>query len=202
MILLQPQYFPTVNFFKKLQSSKILIDFNSHYSNFLNINKTKIVNRSNVFEIEVPLVFSSKDIKIKELKIDHSKNWINSHFQSIQSSYGKYPYYIYYVDEIIKVLKLRHNFLIDLNYDLLTLFCQFLGFENKIEKFHNNNNLEHALDEYDHYNSFSKKEYVDQKRNNFFLGKKFDYDYSVIDLIFLKGPESGYFIRNFKEKNL
>ena len=33
------------------------------------------------------------------------------------------------------------------------------------------------------------------------LAKKFDYDYSVIDLIFLKGPESGYFIRNFKEKN-
>ena len=201
MILLQPQYFPSVNFFKKLQSNKMLVDFNSNYSNFLNINKSKIVNRSNVFEIEVPLIFSPKDIKIKELKIDHNKNWINAHFQSIQSSYGKYPYYIYYVDEIIKVLKLRHNFLIDLNYDLLTLFCQFLGFENKIEKFQNKNNLEHVLEVYDHYNSFSKKEDVDQKRNNFFLGKKFDYDYSVIDLIFLKGPESGYFIRNFKEKN-
>ena len=42
---------------------------------------------------------------------------------------------------------------------------------------------------------------IDLKRNNLFLGKEFDYDYSVIDLIFLKGPESGYFIRNFKEKN-
>ena len=148
MILLQPQYFPTVNFFKKLQSNKMLVDFNSNYSNFLNINKSKIVNRSNVFEIEVPLIFSPKDIKIKELKIDHNKNWINAHFQSIQSSYGKYPYYIYYVDEIIKVLKLRHNFLIDLNYDLLTLFCQFLDFENKIEKFQNKNNLEDVIEVY------------------------------------------------------
>ena len=40
---------------------------------------SKIVNRSNVFEIEVPLIFSPKDIKIKELKIDHNKNWINAH---------------------------------------------------------------------------------------------------------------------------
>lgn len=201
MILVQPQYLPTVNFFKKLKDNKIFVDFNSDYSHFLNINKTKIVNRSNAFEMEVPLIFSSKDIKIKELKIDHNKNWINGHFQSIQSSYGRFPYYIYYVDEIIKILKLRHNFLIDLNYDLLTLFCQFLDFENKIEKFQNKNNLEGVIEVYNHYNSFSKKEDVDQKRNNFFLGKKFDYDYSVIDLIFLKGPESGYFIRNFKEKN-
>ena len=121
MILVQPQYLPTVNFFKKLKDNKILVDFNSDYSHFLNINKTKIVNRSNAFEMEVPLIFSSKDIKIKELKIDHNKNWINGHFQSIQSSYGRFPYYIYYVDEIIKILKLRHNFLIDLNYDLSRL---------------------------------------------------------------------------------
>ena len=117
MILVQPQYFPTVNFFKKFENNKIFIDYNSDYSQYLNINKTRIVNLSNTFEMEVPLVFNSKDIKIKELKIDQSRNWINTHFQSIQSSYGKYPYYIYYIDDIIKVLKLRHNFLIDLNYD-------------------------------------------------------------------------------------
>ena len=31
----------------------------------------------------------------------------------------------------------------------------------------------------------------------FFFGKKFDYKLSVIDLLFLKGPESGFFINNF-----
>ena len=39
MILVQPQYLPTVNFFKKLKDNKILVDFNSDYSHFLNINK-------------------------------------------------------------------------------------------------------------------------------------------------------------------
>ena len=201
MILVQPQYFPTVNFFKKFENNKIFIDYNSDYSQFLNINKTRIVNLSNTFEMEVPLVFNSKDIKIKELKIDHNKNWINSHIQSIQSSYGKFPYYIYYIDDIIKVLKLRHNFLIDLNYDLLTLLYKFLNFENKIQKFQNKYNLEDIIKVYNHYNSNIEKNNIEEERNNLFLGKKFDYSYSVIDLIFLKGPESGYFIRNFKEKN-
>ena len=41
MILVQPQYLPTVNFFKKLKDNKIFVDFNSDYSHFLNINKTK-----------------------------------------------------------------------------------------------------------------------------------------------------------------
>ena len=201
MILVQPQYFPTVNFFKKFENNKIFIDYNSDYSQFLNINKTRIVNLSNTFEMEVPLVFNSKDIKIKELKIDHNKNWINSHIQSIQSSYGKFPYYIYYIDDIIKVLKLRHNFLIDLNYDLLTLLYKFLNFEKKIQKFQNKYNLEDIIKVYNHYNSNIEKDNIEEERNNLFLGKKFDYSYSVIDLIFLKGPESGYFIRNFKEKN-
>ena len=202
MILVQPQYFPTVNFFKKFKSNNIFVDFNSYYSNYLNINKTRIFNHSNSFELEVPLTFNSKNIKIKELKIDHNKNWINSHFQSIQSSYGKYPYYIYYIDEIIKVLELRHNFLIDLNYDLLALLYKFLNFENKIEKFQNKNDLKDVINTYSHYKLNSGQNNIDEKRNNLFVGKKFDYDYSVIDLIFLKGPESGYFIRNFKEKNL
>ena len=201
MILVQPQYFPTVNFFKKFENNKIFIDYNSDYSQFLNINKTRIVNLSNTFEMEVPLVFNSKNIKIKELKIDHNRNWINSHIQSIQSSYGKFPYYIYYIDDIIKVLKLRHNFLIDLNYDLLTLLYKFLNFEKKIQKFQNKYNLEDIIKVYNHYNSNIEKNNIEEERNNLFLGKKFDYSYSVIDLIFLKGPESGYFIRNFKEKN-
>tara|TARA_Y100000816_G_scaffold70400_1_gene47140 strand:+ start:3712 stop:4317 length:606 start_codon:yes stop_codon:yes gene_type:complete len=201
MILVQPQYFPTVNFFKKFENNKIFIDYNSDYSQFLNINKTRIVNLSNTFEMEVPLVFNSKDIKIKELKIDHNRNWINSHIQSIQSSYGKFPYYTYYIDDIIKVLKLRHNFLIDLNYDLLTLLYKFLNFEKKIQKFQNKYNLEDIIKVYNHYNSNIEKDNIEEERNNLFLGKKFDYSYSVIDLIFLKGPESGYFIRNFKEKN-
>ena len=37
------------------------------------------------------------------------------------------------------------------------------------------------------------------KRENVFLGKKFDYNLSVIDLLFLKGPESGFLLIIFKE---
>ena len=86
----------------------------------------------------------------------------------------------------MKILQLRHNFLIDLNYDLLALLCKFLNYENKIEKFQNKNNLEDVIKVYNHYNLNSEKNNIDLKRNNLFLGKEFDYDYSVIDLIFLK----------------
>ena len=42
---------------------------------------------------------------------------------------------------------------------------------------------------------------INQIRDDFFLGKNFDYSYSVIDLLFLRGPESGFLIRNFNKKN-
>ena len=42
---------------------------------------------------------------------------------------------------------------------------------------------------------------INRIRDDFFLGKNFDYSYSVIDLLFLRGPESGFLIRNFNKKN-
>ena len=42
---------------------------------------------------------------------------------------------------------------------------------------------------------------INKIRDDFFLGKNFDYRLSVIDLLFLRGPESGFLIRNFNKKN-
>ena len=197
MILVDPEYLPSVNYFRLFKDNNIVLDYEGKYNNQSQLTKTWIFGNDKLFSLDIPIKNKSKNNLIKDLRIDYTKNWINKHSQSIQSSYGKYPYYIYYKDLILDKIKVRQNFLIDLNYDLLTLLIKLLNFENKIIESSSinlkNNKNESA--------STRKNNFLDENNNKFrknlFLGKKFDYKVSVIDLLFLKGPESGFFINNF-----
>ena len=199
MILVEPQYLPSVNYFNNIGKGEILVDINSDYANQYEFNQTRISNDVKSFDIKVPIINDKTNCKLKDLKIDNTKNWINSHTQSIQSSYGKYPYFLFYNDEIINVLKRRHNYLIDLNYDLLTHLLKILNYDNKIRIIEDDNS--EIIDLRSKKIEFPNEQAndINKIRDDFFLGKNFDYRYSVIDLLFLRGPESGFLIRNFKK---
>ena len=201
MILVEPQYLPSVNYFNNIVNDEILFDTNSNYINQYAFNQTRISNDVKSFDIKVPIKNYKIGCKLKDLKIDNTKNWINSHTQSIQSSYGKYPYFLFYNDEIINLLKRRHNYLIDLNYDLLTHLLKILNNDSKIKIIEDDNS--EIIDLRSKKIEFSNQEAndINKIRDDFFLGKNFDYGYSVIDLLFLRGPESGFLIRNFNKKN-
>tara|TARA_B110000003_G_scaffold45391_1_gene43194 strand:- start:526 stop:1131 length:606 start_codon:yes stop_codon:yes gene_type:complete len=201
MILVEPQYLPSVNYFNNIVNGEILFDTNSDYVNQYAFNQSRISNDVKSFDIKVPIIKYGTGFKLKDIKIDNTKNWINSHTQSIQSSYGKYPYFLFYNDEIINVLKRRHNYLIDLNYDLLTHLLKILNYDNKIRIIEDDNSK--IIDLRSRKIQFPNQQSndINRIRDDFFLGKNFDYSYSVIDLLFLRGPESGFLIRNFNKKN-
>ncbi len=202
MILVQLEYLPSVNFFKNFIDGNIYFDIESEFLPNSNLHSTIIVNEKHSFDLKIPLLYQEKNCRLKDVLIDQNKNWINSHLQSIHSSYGKYPYFIYYIDQLSEILKNRHNFLVDLNYDLLTLLIKFLNFNISVERLESKNELNYPLSINFSYKKKDNTEIVDKKRDDFFLGKKFDYPYSIIDLIFLKGPESGFLIKNFNKNKL
>lgn len=197
MILVDPEYLPSVNYFRLFKDNNIVLDYEGKYNNQSQLTKTWIFGNDKLFSLDIPIKNKSKNNLIKDLRIDYTKNWINKHSQSIQSSYGKYPYYIYYKDLILDKIKVRQNFLIDLNYDLLTLFIKLLNFENKIIDSSSINLKKDKNESASTWNNNFHDEDNNKSRKNLFLGKKFDYKVSVIDLLFLKGPESGFFINNF-----
>lgn len=197
MILLEPEYLPRVNYFKDLSNKNIGYEVNlkSDHSNFF--DKAHLCNENGFFSIRVPTIIKTNSEFQRDIKIDYKQNWINSHTQSLQSSYGKFPYFIFYIDSIKNILNRNHTYLVDLNYDLLSLFLDLLNFDQKLSKtpladsFSNKNTIFNAE------TSLSSTNDVHIMRKEFFLGKNFDYKLSVLDLLFLKGPESGFFIRNF-----
>ena len=134
MILVELQYFPSINYFKSITKNDILINLDSLYTRKSYRNRTIINGNNGPFNLIVPTIKNKISEKYVDIKIDYSQNWINQHLQSMQSSYGKTPYFLFYKDLITQVLKSRHIFLFNLNYDILTLFFKLLNFENNFRK--------------------------------------------------------------------
>ncbi|MAD59089.1 MAG: hypothetical protein CMB81_02005 [Flammeovirgaceae bacterium] len=197
MILLEPEYLPRVNYFKDLSNKNIAYEVNLKFDSSKFFDKAHLCNKNGFFSIRVPTIIKTNSEFQRDIKIDYKKNWINSHMQSLQSSYGKFPYFIFYIDSIKNILNRNHTYLVDLNYDLLSLFLDLLNFDQKLSKtplvdiFSDKNTI------FNTETSLSCNNDVHIMRKDFFLGKNFDYKLSVLDLLFLKGPESGFYIRNF-----
>ena len=200
MILVELQYFPSINYFKNIRSQDILIDLDSYYVKKTYRNRSKIIDQNGPFHLIIPIIKNKISKKYSDIKIDYSQNWINHHLRSMQSSYGKTPYFIFYKDLITKVLKLRHIFLFDLNYDLLTLFFKLLNFENNFRKEKELilNGLK--FDDLTHLSRISNDNEINLTSNkiyyNNYFGKNFDINVSILDLLFMKGPETRYFLNS------
>jgi len=74
----------------------------------------------------LPLTSKHGNVSITDIKIDYSQKWLNHHWRSIQSAYGRAPFFEYYASDLEKVLFARHTFLYDLNYQLLSMCLKWL----------------------------------------------------------------------------
>ena len=200
MILVELQYFPSINYFKSINKNDILINLDSLYTRKSYRNRTIINGNNGPFNLIVPTIKNKISKKYVDIKIDYSQNWINHHLQSMQSSYGKTPYFIFYKDLITKVLKLRHIFLFDLNYDLLTLFFKLLNFENNFRKEKELILNGFKFDDLTHLSRINNDNEIILTSNKIYynnnFGKNFDTNVSILDLLFMKGPETKYFLNS------
>ena len=198
MILVELQYFPSINYFKSTNKNDILINLDSLYTRKSYRNRTIINGNNGSFNLIVPTIKNKISKKYVDIKIDHSQNWINQHLQSMQSSYGKTPYFLFYKDLITQVLKLRHIFLFDLNYDLLTLFFKLLNFENNFRKEKELILNGFKFDDLTHLSRINNDNEIILTSNKIYynnnFGKNFDTNVSILDLFFMKGPETKYFL--------
>ena len=56
MILVEPQYLPSVNYFKNIGKDEIVVDINSDYVNQYAVNNARISNDLKSFDIRVPII--------------------------------------------------------------------------------------------------------------------------------------------------
>lgn len=133
----QPAYLPWLGYFHKICVSDVFILMDTvRYSRGW-INKNKIKDKQTEIQLSVPIFKEDKEKNINEIRIkksDSNQNWYTNHSNSIFYAYKNSKYFDEVFPDIDKVLKLKHNFLHELCWDLTEYFIKYLQINTEIIK--------------------------------------------------------------------
>ncbi|HEX2969308.1 MAG TPA: WbqC family protein [Bacteroidales bacterium] len=192
-LLFSTAYLPPIDYFALItRYGKVSIEANENYIKQSYRNRCYILSSHGPHLLSVPVYEGSRHkIPIKEARIDYSKRWQQVHSRAIVSSYRCSPYFEYFYDQIEKTIFEKHEFLWDLNLDLLNEILKILKLRLKPDF---TQDFEPLLDQEDDYRHnlepgqplFEYKKYMQVFRTN----NEFIPNLSIIDLIFNLGPDA------------
>lgn len=141
----QTAYLPWLGLFHKIAISDACVYLdNVQFEKNSFTNRNKIKTASGPIWLTVPVLSKDHFNKtIKDLKIDNSKDWKNSHFKSIYFNYKKAPYFNKYADFFEDTYKKEWDFLSDLGDYMLRWFLKELKINVKYFKASELNFYEH-----------------------------------------------------------
>ncbi|HUX95593.1 MAG TPA: WbqC family protein [Bacteroidales bacterium] len=132
----QPVYIPWLGLFHKIYLAErfCLFDIAQYQTkDFNNRNKIKISTGNEIW-LSVPVESSNHyEKKNCDIKIIND-GWQRKHCKSIQLNYSKAPFYKEYSDPLFIIIQKKHEFLTDLNYELLLYFMSALGIKRSVVK--------------------------------------------------------------------
>lgn len=140
--LLHPTYFPSISHFIVMaQSETITFEMEDNFQKQTNRNRTYIYSPNGIQLLNIPVKHSiAHHQKYKDIQIEPEFNWQKQHFKSLEAAYRTSPFFEYFEDAITPIFTKKHRFLIDLNFETITVISKCLGmnltFEKTTEYFH------------------------------------------------------------------
>lgn len=193
-VLIELHYLPSISYFAAVQGfERLFVEKYEHYQKQTFRNRCHINTASGPETLIVPLTSKHGKTIIKDVVIDYSQKWLNNHWRTIQSAYGKAPFYEYFVDDLHTILFRKHQYLYDLNLELLTMCLKWLRYNISITEtsYYEPEPAKTVAD----YRSVLNPKKADSC-NRFYksveysqvFGSKFVNNLSVVDLVFCEGP--------------
>ena len=196
IVRIELQYLPCLEYFTCILSNDIIwIDTEERYIKQTFRNRCSVLTTNKIDSLTVPVKAYSQFAVTKDIKIDYSQDWIRRHWGCLRSAYGKSPYFEYYSDELHNVFSKRTEFLVDLNYELLTICLRLLSIKKEIRY-----NLSvplnadsSVIDDLSLINDKKNKnigKYYQPISYYQTFGNDFVSNLSIVDLLFNMGPEA------------
>lgn len=192
-LLLSTAYFPPAEYFSGIKfADRILIEKEENYIKQTYRNRCRILSSAGILSLTVP-VMKGPLLKapVREIVIDYTKRWQQVHLRALKSSYGTSPYFLFYFETIEKAILGNHKFLIDLNFELLSLCLAMVRVERPVtftssfEPPEEKENDKRYLISPKKASSYSAKPYFQVFDNSEFVP-----NLSILDLLFNIGPDS------------
>lgn len=140
-ILIYPTYFPSIShYIAMIEAKSVTFEVEDTFQKQTNRNRMHIHSPNGIQMLNISVKHSGSNDKFKDIKIDNQYNWQKNHFKSLEAAYKNSPFYEYFVDDIRPIFEKKHEFMLDLNFEIFELVNDALGislpFEKTTEYFH------------------------------------------------------------------
>jgi len=188
--LILPTYFPSISHFAVIaQSESITFEMEDNFQKQTNRNRTYIYSPNGIQLLNIPVKHSKETHqKTKDILIENEFDWQKQHFKSLEAAYRSSPFFEYFEDDIAPIFEKKHQFLMDLNFEVLDIVTKCLRmkleFGKTTEYFHEVNDFtdfRYLANGKKDANSFEKYTQVFDDKHGFIN------NLSVLDLLFNEG---------------
>lgn len=133
--LIEAHYLPSIAYFTAILPAKeILLERYEHFEKQTYRNRCRIKTANGVVQLTAPITSKHGKVMISDVRLDYTQKWLNNHWRTVQSAYGKAPFFEYYADDLHSILFKRASFLYDLNYMLLSMCLRWLKLDMPVKE--------------------------------------------------------------------
>ena len=203
--LIHPVYFPNILSYALMTTGdKILFEVSDFYEKQTYRNRMYIQSANGKQMLTVPVKHTRTDGKqiYKDVLISYDFNWQKLHWRSLETAYRTSPYFEFYEDDLKPLFEKKFRFLVELNLETFQIINDLLELQITYE-------LTETYRE--HYNNAMDIRFLKNAKNEpavikefpqytqmFFDRHDFMPNLSILDLIFMEGPNAVNYLEQIR----
>lgn len=199
MSLLLPTYFsPISQYIAIVNSNEIVFEFEDNYQKQTFRNRCYIYgpNGKQLLNIPVKHLSNKEKKKTKDTLVDNSALWQSQHLKSIQIAYRNSPFFEFYQDDLELIFTKKYKYLLDVNIDSYLFMSDALQIPSNYSK--SSEYIVNTEKDFRYLGNAKQDLGIDFDRYIQMFDDKFGFlkNLSVLDLLFMEGPNSISFLEN------
>jgi len=207
MSLYIPTYFsPISQYIAIANSEKVVFEVADNFQKQTYRNRCYVFGTNGKQSLNIPVKHpeTTGKKKTKETLIDTSTSWQRHHLRSLETAYRNSPFFEFYIHDLLPIFTKEYKYLIDVNIDTFSILAEALEIDNhyaKTTEYVVANNEENDFRFLAEVKQQPKIEF--QKYIQMFDDKHgFLPNLSIVDLLFMEGPNAINILKNESSKNL
>jgi WbqC-like protein family len=202
-MIIDAHYLPCIEYFAVISDfGTVCLEVHENYQKQTYRNRCKILTTNKIDDLVIPVSKNKPKEIVKNIRIDYKQDWTRQHLGAIKAAYGKAPFFEHFFDYFRIVFEQKPDFLIDFNYELLTVCLKLMKIKKKIVFSENYQ----SYMENDFRGQINPKNWIHESKyyktepyiQNF--GQNFVPNLSIIDLLMCQGSLSNSIIEASRVK--
>ncbi|WP_144893250.1 WbqC family protein [Flavobacterium tiangeerense] len=200
-IIIHPTYFPSISHFVAIaKAESVLYEVEDNFQKQTNRNRTYIYSPNGIQLLNIPIKHTKiSHQKTKDIRIENDFDWQKQHFKSLEAAYRSSPFFEFFEDDLQPFFEKKHDFLMDLNFEVLELLSKCMRMKmdySKTTSYLLETNPELILDYRTLVNGKKDQSQFEPYQQVFDDKHGFLNNLSILDLLFNEGKFTVDYLRN------